>query len=212
MEPVTVGRGVAPDQREPVAALYAEAFAGKLRPALGGPERAVPLLAAQLDADRFLVAAAGDRVLGVLGFHERGTGAFAVGYRALAARYRGALLRLALLAPLERRPAPGELLLDGVCVHRDARGRGIGTLLLDAAADLARARGDHAVRLSVVDSNPRARALYERLGFVAGRTERLGVLGHLYGVRAATTMVRAVAPAPGSQDPGATPGRTGGHA
>jgi ribosomal protein S18 acetylase RimI-like enzyme len=52
----------------------------------------------------------------------------------------------------------------GILVHRDHRGSGIGTALLEAA--LARCRGRfEIVRLSVHSTNPRARRLYERFGF-----------------------------------------------
>jgi len=56
----------------------------------------------------------------------------------------------------------GEL---GIMVHRDWRGRGVGSALLEDA--LARSRGKfEIVRLAVFVNNPRARALYERFGFV----------------------------------------------
>ena len=49
-----------------------------------------------------------------------------------------------------------------------------------------------AVRLGVVDTNPRARALYEREGFVAGRTLHLPGMQFLAGFGATTTMIRPV--------------------
>lgn len=195
----TIVRGVPAGAGPRAAALYREAFAAELRPALGDGPRARALLEATLHPDRMLCAVQPDGlVVGVLGFHHDGRGAFGVRHRDLAAAYSpaSAWLRLLLLAPLERRARPGELLLDGVCVAAEARGRGTGTALLAAADDVARAAGATAVRLSVVDANPRARALYERLGFVAGRTVRAGGLGALYGFDAVTEMVRPVAPAP----------------
>lgn len=44
---------------------------------------------------------------------------------------------------------------------------GIGTILIRAAEQRIRARGLHRAELAVEDINPRARALYERLGYVA---------------------------------------------
>lgn len=197
MATATIVRGVPPAGRERAAALYAEAFRAKLRPALGDGPRARGLLAATLREDRVLCAVHERRVVGVLGFHADGTGAFDVRHRHVASAYSrwSAWWRLLLLAPLDRRARPGELLLDGICVDPAARGLGIGTALLDAATELARARGATSVRLSVVDSNPRARALYERLGFAPTRTGSSGPLRALYGFRAATEMVRAVLPA-----------------
>ncbi|QRK14067.1 GNAT family N-acetyltransferase [Archangium violaceum] len=94
--------------------------------------------------------------------------------------------------PLHREARPDELLLDGIAVDAAARGRGIGTRLLAHAAHLARRAGLRRVRLSVVDTNPRARALYERCGFVAGRTQDVSLLGTLYGFRSVTEMTLEV--------------------
>lgn len=56
------------------------------------------------------------------------------------------------------------------------RGRGVGTALLTAVLGLARQRSWRAVSLSVEDGN-RARALYERVGFVrVGRKDDSDVL------------------------------------
>jgi RimJ/RimL family protein N-acetyltransferase len=46
------------------------------------------------------------------------------------------------------------------------RGRGLGERLIRAALDAARAAGMEKVELSVYASNPRARALYAKVGFV----------------------------------------------
>ena len=70
-----------------------------------------------------------------------------------------------------------------------ARGQGVGSALLKAIIAEARRRGYHHVRLDVIDTNSRARALYERIGFVASDTHQLGPLRHVFGFRATTTMV-----------------------
>jgi hypothetical protein len=43
-----------------------------------------------------------------------------------------------------------------------------------------------------VDTNPRARALYERRGFVLDRTTGIGPLRLIFGFRSAHTMVRPI--------------------
>jgi ribosomal protein S18 acetylase RimI-like enzyme len=83
-------------------------------------------------------------------------------------------------------------LLDGLCVSDQARGQGVGTALLEAVVAEARQRGYRAVRLDVVDTNPRARALYERRGFVLDRTAGIGPLRLIFGFRSAHTMVRPI--------------------
>ena len=55
--------------------------------------------------------------------------------------------------------------LVAAAVVPQLRGRGIGTELMSAAEELVRRRGLHAIVLGVEDWNPRARRLYERLGY-----------------------------------------------
>ena len=100
----------------------------------------------------------------------------------------GGTWRGLILSTLERDLAPGVLLMDGICVDADARGLGVGTALLDAIKEHARQADLNSVRLDVIDTNPRARALYERRGFEPMGTTHTGVLRHLFGFRSATTM------------------------
>ena len=60
---------------------------------------------------------------------------------------------------------PGELYIDSIAVPEDCRGRGIATLLLQAAIDKARGMGLPAVGLLVDKGNPKAEKLYARVGF-----------------------------------------------
>jgi ribosomal protein S18 acetylase RimI-like enzyme len=53
-----------------------------------------------------------------------------------------------------------------LATHRDLRGLGIGSRLVAAAEARIRARGLTMASLSVEHDNPRARALYERLGYI----------------------------------------------
>ena len=78
--------------------------------------------------------------------------------------------------------------MDGIAVDAAAWGRGIGTRLLDAICDHARDLDKTSVRLDVIDTNPRARTLYERRGFVTVRTEGVGPLRAIFSFRAVTTM------------------------
>ena len=60
-----------------------------------------------------------------------------------------------------------------LAVSPSARGRGLGTILVAGAIDLARAAGAERLFLEVAEDNAPARALYDRLGFeTAGRRRR----------------------------------------
>lgn len=193
-EPVAVHRGVPSGMAGRVARLYWEAFGRKLAVALGPPDAGQAFIAEHLHHDRGIVATAGGQVVGVAGYKlggraltGGGSGDVLVAYGA----FRG-LLRLALLALIERKPVAGELLMDGIAVDAAHRGQGIGSLLLREVAAVAAGAGCHRIRLDVIDVNPRARALYERCGFTAVRTERTPFLRALMGFGAVTTMYRPV--------------------
>ena len=64
----------------------------------------------------------------------------------------------------------------------------MGSRLLAEARRAAGRSGLDFVRLDVVDTNPRARALYEREGYRLVREERLGFLGRFTGFSVAYTM------------------------
>lgn len=188
---VDVVRGIPAGARVDVAQLYWEAFGRKLSPSLGDRERGVRYLELQLNADSIFCAVDSGRVVGVLGFHDETRGAVGFSYRRLAQQYSAisAPWRAVLLGILGRVPRKEELLLDGLSVAPEVRGRGVGSQLLEHAIAFAEQRGLNSIRLSVIDSNPRARALYERLGFVAGETVSMGLLGDVFGFRKSTDMV-----------------------
>ncbi|MFD9047107.1 GNAT family N-acetyltransferase [Streptomyces zaomyceticus] len=189
-----VRRGVPEGSEARVAALYWEAFGRKLGAALNPPDKARAFLAAHLHHDRGVTALVDGEVAGVAGYRLGGRGLTGGGASDVLAAYgalRG-LHRLTLLALLERRPAARELVMDGIAVAPEHRGTGIGGRLLREIAAVAAEARCRRVRLDVIDVNPRARALYERHGFVAVRTENTPYLRGLMGFGAVTTMHRPV--------------------
>lgn len=190
MGDVSIGEGFAESEREQVATLYWEAFERKLRPGFVNGPTGLAVIGAALRSARVLVAREGDRIVGICGFHHAGTGATDLGWSRLrhSLSVPAALRARLILSLLSRSDHPEALVLDGICVDRATRGRGIGTSLLGAAAELARTLGMGAVRLSVVDTNPRARALYERRGFTPTGQGTLGLLAPVYGFDGYTTM------------------------
>lgn len=61
--------------------------------------------------------------------------------------------------------SPGAATILQVATRSDLQGRGLGTALIAAAEERIRRRGFTVARIGVADDNPRARALYERLGY-----------------------------------------------
>ena len=187
--------GLPEDHRAEAAVLYWQAFGSKLGRVLGPEPMALRFLQRVMRADHCLTAMDDDgHLLGLAGF-KTPVASFAGGsladlravYGLVGGFWRGLLLQL-----LGREVDNQRFLLDGLCVSDQARGQGVGTALLEAVVAEARQRGYRAVRLDVVDTNPRARALYERRGFVLDRTAGIGPLRLVFGFRAAHTMVRPI--------------------
>lgn len=187
--------GIPHKNRAEAAALYWEAFGEKLGFVLGPKYRALIFITSVLRADHGICAHDDKgRLLGVAGF-KTSKGALVGGdFTDLRRVYGwvGAAIRIMLLAALERDTENERFLMDGLYVAQEARGQGVGTALLDAISAEAKRRGYTQVRLDVIDTNPRAKALYLHEGFVEVKTQKLGLMRHVFGFSAATTMVRDV--------------------
>lgn len=180
-------------ERGQVARMYWRAFGGKLGRVLGPEPKALAFLERVLDPEHGIAARNPDGdLLGVLGFKTYEGALVGGDLSDLRAVYGwwGGLWRAGILEQLEHDSEDARFLLDGVFVAEAARGQGVGTALLAAAEDLARTRGFREIRLDVIDSNGRARALYERLGFAPRGMHHLGLLRWVFRFRSAETMVK----------------------
>jgi ribosomal protein S18 acetylase RimI-like enzyme len=190
-----IQRGLPERLRMDAAALYWEAFGGKLGPVLGPKRRAMQFFARVIRADHAIVALDEQGALiGLAGF-KTPEGSFAGGngadlsaiYGAVGSGWRGMLLWA-----LNREVDNDRFLLDGICVTEAARGQGVGSALIEQICAEGYRRGYSAIRLDVVNQNHRAQDLYRRLGFVAVNSQKLGLLRFFFGFSASTTMVKLI--------------------
>lgn len=183
--------GFTESQRGTAARLFWEAFRDKLLPVMKPEENALKFLARVADPSHAIGAVAPDGTLvGIAGFKTK-AGSFIGGeLQDLQAVYGtlGGVWRGLAVSVLERPTRRGTLTMDGIMVDARARGQGVGTALLSAIKKKAVALECTEVRLDVIDTNPRARALYEREGFVAAETTDIGPLRHFFGFRKSTMM------------------------
>lgn len=191
MSAIRITRGFNENERDLIAALYWEAFGAKLSFGLGPDIKARAFLARVAEPAFSLCARSEDgALLGVAGFKTSEGSLVGGDLSDLRAIYGifGSLWRATLLSLLERDLEASTLLMDGIFVTEAARGMGVGTALLRAIIQEARAQGCADVRLDVIDTNPRARALYEREGFAPGKVQTLGPLKYVFGFSSATEM------------------------
>jgi ribosomal protein S18 acetylase RimI-like enzyme len=172
-ESVVIGRGLPEHLRADAARLFREGFGDKLRMAVPDTERQQVYLEQTLDGSHMVVALMGDELVGMMGLSSSDGS-----YRGGLLSFRGTMRELRPVLGLwgsiravggstmaHHRPAPGELYIDGIVVAASARSQGIGGRLLDEALAIAREGGLRWLRLHVIDTNPRAQRLYERLGY-----------------------------------------------
>ncbi len=189
--PLTISNGFSDSESDTAAALFWQAFSGKLGLLMGPDPRALGFLCDVMNPD-FAICARdfSGQLLGLAGFKTTQGALVGGGFGDLRRHYGlwGTLWRAPLLATLERDLEAGVLLMDGIFVAPAARVRGVGTALLESIKSRARTLGLASVRLDVIDTNPRARALYERQGFTAGPVMTTGLLRPLIGFKSATEM------------------------
>ena len=75
-------------------------------------------------------------------------------------------LKNAAIILVDKEAHEDEYYVDTICVAPEARGKGIGSLLLQFAIDQTKERGGHKLSLNVETKKEQAIRLYERLGFV----------------------------------------------
>ena len=188
---LTITRGFPDALRAQVARLYDAAFGAKLGIAIPDSASRLTLLQHAFDPTYAFAAIAGDQVLGIAGF-KTATGSLTSGITPQRLRAQlgvfGAIRAMVVLSLFQRSLAPDQLLMDGIAVSPAARGGGIGTKLLDRLKEHAVEDGFRSIRLDVIDTNPAARRLYERMNFVPVNTAHFGYLRWLLKFSSATTL------------------------
>ncbi len=188
---ITYQIGLPEQFRSSAARLYDEALGKKFSAAVRSDKDRLLLLTRCFMLEYAVVAVAENELIGIAGFHTPdGSLTGGVTYSELLSQLgfiRGNWAAL-VFSLYERKPAHGELVMDGIVVLSDARGKGVGSRLLEEVADYGRAHGFDRIRLDVIDTNPKAKQLYERKGFGAVKTEYFPYLRWLLGFGGSTTM------------------------
>ncbi|MGH1370004.1 MAG: GNAT family N-acetyltransferase [Maritimibacter sp.] len=186
--------GLPQGQEKAAVGLYWEAFGAKLGKLLGPEQRGTAFFADSINPEAILAAMDGDTLLGIAAFKRGAHGFSRGGVRALVKHYGvfGTLWRVVPLAMLERKAPKDVLQMDGICVSATARGKGVGSALFQHLFDYAHESGCRAITLDVIDTNPRAKALYERLGFEVVSEEHTSIMEPLLGFSKAERMMRSL--------------------
>lgn len=191
---IQVERGFPGRDRQKAAELFWAAFEGKLGRCMGPKAKACEFLKNNIQPHFSFSAYDGETLLGLVGFKDEEGGFFAGEYKDLVQVYGyiSSVWRGLALSTFERELEKEQMLLDGIFVAESAQGMGVGTALLDAIENHARFELCQEMRLDVIDRNIKAKALYERRGFVPSGKVKTGLLKPLLGFSSATTMIKAL--------------------
>ena len=195
-----VERGLREEHRHAAALIFEDAFGSEQRMAVPDAGKRLRYFERVIDARHVLSAVRDEELVGMVGLSSREAtysgGVMHISWDPRQLRdilgWVGAAwaqwgTRLAM-----HRPADGELYIDGLAVAPAARGSGIGTSLLGEAEAIAAELGLGWLRLDVLDTNPRAQALYERVGYRATRAQSLRHVQHWAGSGGLISMERPV--------------------
>jgi ribosomal protein S18 acetylase RimI-like enzyme len=189
-QPLEIRLGLPDTYRWAAAELCYDAFQQKFEPILNSTELGVGILEAGLKSEQIMIAVQNQQLVGVVGleyskqyFFDLKTSAFVQAY----GRLRG-IIKMILFLPFAQHHHDGELTIGAIAVSPAMRGHGVGTQLLDAVFDYAREHDFRSVSLEVVDTNPHARQLYQRMGFAVIKTRHYPYLKRLMGFSAVTAM------------------------
>lgn len=168
-----------------LARLYVDAFGSKLHWAFGGYVDAMPalvqelLIAEQMRLSETLVAEVDGQVAGMAVLRRDHTHRpkWLTIWRLVRRHVRGwrnLTATFIMTAMCSNLCTPTRSYLESLAVEARYRGQGIGTALLERCFEESRQAGKREISLHVVDTNPHAKRLYERMGFRTVRVERFG--------------------------------------
>ncbi|MHA2406151.1 MAG: GNAT family N-acetyltransferase [Candidatus Hermodarchaeia archaeon] len=153
--------------RLPAATLIYDTFIKKFRYTLGPREKGIRFIANSFQPKYGLVALSDGEFVGLAGAKTGEGELIEVKFSRWARTYHLHTIRSFLIGfPfwLEKR-TPGVLTVTNISVKETARGKGIGTKIIQEFLRYGTAQGYRAVNLEVINSNVRAKTLYERMGF-----------------------------------------------
>lgn len=158
----------------PAVDLYFNSLKEKLEPILGGDERAKNLLVSSITKNKCFAALCDGKIVGILGIQTKQGGFINPSLKTMTRIYGiSGIIRMVGLALLYHQTKTDEVYVDGIAVHPEMRGKGVGTKLLEVLESKALEKRMKMITLDVIDINPKAKALYERLGFSEVKKENI---------------------------------------
>lgn len=158
-----------------MALLILDALGNKFKPILGDSPLALRLLEKSINPDFCFTAIIDDKLAGMLAFQLEKQQCLSLKLMDILKVYglrKGTVAAFKLLF-LHHSSEDNDLYVEAVAVADSARGQGVGNQLFKALEGFAREKSISSLSLDVIGTNPKAQALYERLGFAV--THKTGI-------------------------------------
>jgi ribosomal protein S18 acetylase RimI-like enzyme len=160
--------GIPEKHRHQAASICYDGLVSQMGFLLGSRQKVITLIAHSLNIERGLAAQTQGQLVGLVGLKYENL-PFSQFERSHCIRELGFLRGLLAFRAFNNiafaKPLPDEMCIDVLVVDASMRGKGIGSLLMQSAFEIALKNQCTAVIVDVASTNPNARRLYERLGF-----------------------------------------------
>lgn len=188
---VLIKQGFDIKYKEQAAQLYDQAFGAKFSCAINDVKHRKTILADSFHPEYSFAVFNGMKLVGLAGFQTQDdafTGKMTAKELLKHLGFVRGIWACLIFSLFERKPKQGELVMDGIAVDTLMQGQGIGSQLLDNIIQYAKENHYSTIRLDVINSNPRAKKLYQSKGFVVTKTDYFPYLKWLVGFSGATSM------------------------
>ena len=180
---IIINEGLPEKFKSSAAELFLDALGEKFIPILGKDDRAKQLIESSIEVSSCVSAEEDGKLLGVLAIQTMDGSFFNPSLKELIFSYGlfRAIAKAINLSMLKHNTKVSELYVEAVAVTEFARGKGIGTKLFDSMIKFAKNKGYSHITLQVIDTNPRAKELYKRIGFSVIKKSRMWPFNKLVG-------------------------------
>lgn len=164
---MNITKGLSKNYNSIAAELFLNAFGDKFSPILGDKIKAKELLELSINPHNCFSAIGEAELLGLLAFQIKKTNFLSITLKNIFSVYgfMSGIKKAFGLSMLIHKSISDEIYLEAIAVSETARGKGVGTQLIEALFLFAKENNFKSITLRVIDTNPKAKELYERLGF-----------------------------------------------
>jgi len=178
-----ITKGLSQNYNSAAADLFLNALGDKFTPILGDRIKAKELLKLSINPNNCFSAIEETELLGLLAFQIKNTNFLSVTFKNIVSVYgfMSGITKAIGLSMLTHKSNSDEIYLEAIAVSESARGKGVGTQLIEALFLFAKENNFKSITLQVIDTNPKAKELYERLGFCVVKKSRVWPINKLIG-------------------------------